>query len=97
MSPLLKPVFLPLIEQISLGRSKIYNLRAPIPILLHLCALLAEVSIRDPWSTAYRAFPLVASEIAFITDLYNCAWSHVGITDDTFSIAFFAEAANGDA
>lgn len=42
-----KTIFFALIEKISLGRSQIDNLRAPVSIFFLYGALLAIVSIRD--------------------------------------------------
>ena len=43
--PLLEPVLLPLIPQISLSRSEVNNLGTAISVLLHLGALFAVVSV----------------------------------------------------
>ena len=93
---LLEPILLTFIPQVSLRTSQIHNLWTPISIFLHLSTFLAVVSIRDPRSTADGASPLEASEVAFITYLDKSAWSHIRVTDHTFTVTFFTETANSN-
>ena len=95
-SPLLKSVLLPLVKQISLRRSQVYDLRAAVPVFLHLRALLTEVGVGDPGSPTDGALPLIAPEIAFIADLHDRAGADVGIADHALAIALFAQTPNGD-
>ena len=94
-SSLLESVFLAFIPEISLGATQVDNLGAAIPIFLHLSTLLAIVGITDSWSTADRASPLEASEVALVTNLDQSAWAHIGVTYNTLAVTLLAKAANG--
>ena len=49
-------------------------------------ALLAVVGIGHSWPTTYCTATLVGSIIAFITYTHECAWTNIGVTNNTLSI-----------
>lgn len=91
------PKTLFLIEQIRPRTSQVYNLGAPIPILLQTRTLEAIERIADPLATADNALILVVAEGALVADADEGGRAHVGIADGAFAIAFVAETADGDA
>ncbi|KZV15166.1 hypothetical protein F511_30212 [Dorcoceras hygrometricum] len=91
LSPLFEPIFLPLIKQISFSTPQVDYLRASIPILFKLGALLAIVGIRNSHPTTDDTPALERSIVAFITYTNKCARAHVGIANHTFSIIFLTK------
>ena len=97
MLSLLEAVLLPLIEQVRLRRSQIDDLRAAVPVLFHLRAFSAIVRIGNPRTATNHAPPLVAPVVALVADPHEGTGPDVRVAHHTFAVAFFAEAADGDA
>lgn len=55
-------------------------------IFLLDCALFTVVGIRYSRPSTDDTASLIGTIVALITDAHQCAWSHVGITNDTLSI-----------
>ena len=91
------PEILFLVEQIRPRTTQVYNLRAPISVLLQARALEAVECIRNAFTAANDALVLVVAEGALVADAHEGGGSHVGVADGAFAVAFVAEAADGDA
>ena len=96
-SRLFESVFLALVPQVSFGRAHVYNLGAPVPVFLHLRALLAVVGVRNAFAPANGAFACKAPERALVAQLNEGARSHVAIANYTMPVALLAQAANRNA
>ena len=91
------PEILFLVKQIRPTTTQIYNLRAPIAVLLQARALEAVKGVRDAFATADDAFVLVVAEGALVANAGKGGRAHVGVAYGAFAVALVAEAADGDA
>jgi hypothetical protein len=61
-----------------------------------LNALTAEISIGNAWAATDDAASLVTAIVALVTYVSKYRRANVGVTNDTFAIAFFTEPPNSD-
>lgn len=59
--------------------------------------LTTIVSIGDAHTAANDASPLEGSVVALVADVNDGGGVDEGVANDTFAVAFFAEASDGDA
>ena len=95
--PSMIPKILLLIKQIRPRTPQIDNLRTSIAVLLQPRALKTVERIRDAFPAAHDAYVLVVAEGAFVADAREGGWAHVGVAHRAFTVAFIAEASDGDA
>lgn len=86
-----------LVEQICSRRSQVYNLWAPVAVLLQLRAFVTIVTVGYPFATADDALVLVVSEGTFVADTRKSGRADIAVTHGAFAIAFIAETSDGDA
>lgn len=86
-----------LVKQVGSRTSQVYNLRAPVSVLLKACAFKAVEGITDSLTATDHALVLVVSEGAFITDADESCGTNVGITHRAFAVTLVAKSADGDA
>lgn len=91
---LLESVLLSLVEQICLARSQVNNLRTTVSVFFLYRTFLAVICIRHTGSSANYTSSLEASIVAFVAYSHQGTRAHVGIADDTFSIALFTQTTN---
>lgn len=96
-SPFLETVFFPLVKQIRTRAAEVDDLGAAIAVFFERNAFLAIVCITNARTSANDASSLVASVVAFITNANQRARLHIAVTDDTFTVTFFAQATDCDA
>ena len=89
------PKILLLVKQIRPTTTQIYNLRAPIAVLLQARALEAVEGVADALAAAHDAFVLVVAETAFVADADKGRGPYVAVAYGAFAVAFVAEAADG--
>lgn len=77
LSPFLETIFLSFVKVVSFGAAEVDNLGASIPIFLQLRALLAVVGIRDADTTTDHTPALQRPVVAFITNPYQRAGTHM--------------------
>jgi len=90
-------LFLALVEQICPRRTEIYNLWTTVSVFFEPRALVAVKGVRDALAATDDALSRIVSKRAFIAYPNERSRPHVGIADGTFSVAFVAQAADGDA
>ena len=93
---LLEAVLLPLVEQVRLRRSQVHDLRAAVPIFLHLRTFATIIGIGNPRTPTNDAPPLVTPVVALVADPHQSTGPYVRVADDTFPVALFAEASNSN-
>ena len=89
------PKILLLVKQIRPTTAQIYDLRAPIPVLLQSRTLEAVEGVADALATAHHALVLVIAEGTLVADTGEGRGAHVGVADGALAVAFVAEAADG--
>jgi hypothetical protein len=90
------PEILLLVEQIRPRTAQIYNLRAPIPVLLQARTLEAVESVGNALAAAHDALVLVVAESALVADAREGGGAHVRVTNGAFPVALVAETPDGD-
>jgi hypothetical protein len=91
------PEVLFLVEQIRPRTAQVYDLGAPISVLLQSRALEAVERVGNSFTAADDALVLVVAKGALVADAHKCGRSYVRVADGTFAVALVAEAADGDA
>lgn len=79
------------------GTAQVYNLGAPIAVLLEAGALEAVEGVRDSLAAADDALVLVVAEGALVTDADERRGADVRVADGALAVALVADAADGDA
>ncbi len=77
--------------------AEVYNLGAPIAVLLEARALEAVEGVRDPLAAADDALVLIVAEAALVADADEGRGADVRVADGALAVALVAEAADGDA
>lgn len=95
--PSIIPKTLFLVKQIRPRTPQVDNLRTAIAILLQARTLEAVERVTDALTTAHDALVLVVAEGALVADAHEGGGTHVGIAHGAFTVAFVAQAADGDA
>jgi hypothetical protein len=90
------PKILLLVEQIGPTTTQIDNLRTPIPVLLEPGTLEAVEGVGDALAAADDALVLVVAEGALVANAGEGGGAHVRVAYGAFSVAFVAEAPDGD-
>ena len=72
-----EPVLFPFIKQIRTSRAEVYNLGAPVPVLLQQRAPFTIIRITHAYASTNHASPLICSIITFITHAHQRRRSHV--------------------
>jgi len=77
--------------------AEIYNLGAPVPVLLEPGAFEAVKGVRDALAAADDALVLVVAEAALVADAHQRRRPHVRVAHGALAVALVAEASDGDA
>ncbi len=93
---LFEAILLSFIKLIHANRSKIYNFRTAVSVLLLLNAFSAVIGVGDSWPIADKTAVVIGTIIAFIANANENSGSDVGVADYTLSFAFFAKASDGN-
>lgn len=88
------PKTLFLVEQICPRTSQIYNLGAPVAVLLQTRALEAIKGITYTLSTTNNTLVLIVSKRAFITDPDQGGRANVRVAHGAFTVALVAKTAD---
>jgi len=95
-SSFFESIFFAFVEEIRFGAPKIDNLRTSVSVLLLYRAFLAVVSIGNAGSAVNHAPSLIRAVVTLVANSHERTWTHVRVANDAFSIALFAESADGD-
>jgi len=95
-SSFFESIFFAFVEEIRFGAPKIDNFWTSVSVLLLYRAFLAVVSIGNAGSAVNHAPSLIRAVVTLVANSHERAWTHVRVANDAFSIALFAESADGD-